>query len=104
MISRRKNEEHFKNIFTFLTVSSYLDRDVEYSDGIQADRLEEEDQLYREPGDGEHESDHGDESDHPPLVLVVGIVAARVTDSWRLNTQHWRWKTKHEKCLLRIGE
>ena len=57
-------------------LQSDLDRDVDDSDTIESDGLEQEDELYREPGDGEHQRDDSDQPDHSPLVLVVGTLPA----------------------------
>ena len=48
---------------------SHLNRDIDYSDGVEAGGLEQEDELYGQPGDGEHEGDDRDELHHPPLVV-----------------------------------
>ena len=48
---------------------SHLNRYIDYSDGVEAGGLEQEDELYGQPGDGEHEGDHRDEPHHPPLVV-----------------------------------
>ena len=43
--------------------------DVEDGHRVQPDRLQQEDELYGQPGDGEHEGDDRDELHHPPLVV-----------------------------------
>ena len=43
--------------------------DVEDGDRVEPDRLQQEDELDGEPGDGEHEGDDRDELHHSPLVV-----------------------------------
>ena len=52
-----------------LIFSPNLNGDVDNSDGVERDRLQQEDQLDGEPGDGEHEADHRHQLHHPPLVV-----------------------------------